>query len=136
MSRSTQRRNSRKHTPSKRLRLIQEQLEERSQPSVGGSAGFSPINQVGNNTTNTSFGTAGIDLLRVSPASYRVVAGTDPNGFFTPSMNGGAPFFVSGSRLVSNDLSNQSTTLFDPDPANDINTVNQNGLSAFGYTWR
>lgn len=132
MSRSHHRLSSRKHSPAARLRLILEQLEDRCVPSV---TGFRPIDEVGNNIDDPTLGTAGIDLLRVSPAAYRVVAGTDPNGFFTPSMNGGAPFFVSGSRLASNDLSNQSTTLFDPNPANDINTVNQNGLSAFGYTW-
>ena len=47
-------------------------------------------------------------------------------------MGGGAPTFVAGSRLVSNAVSNQATTLFGP---TDINTVDQNGLSDFGYTW-
>jgi peroxidase len=112
--------------------LTVETLEDRSVPSA---TGYRPIDAVGNNVANPNFGIAGIDLLRISPARYRVVAGTDPNGFFTPSMNGGAPFFVAGSRLVSNDLSNQSPVLFDPNPAHDINTVNQNGLSGFGYTF-
>ena len=41
-------------------------------------------------------------------------------------MNGGAPFFVAGSRLVSNVVSNQATELFGSE---DINTVNATGLS-------
>src|SRR5260370_21183859 len=47
-------------------------------------------------------------------------------------MGGGAPTFVAGSRLVSNSVSNQATVLFG---STDVNTVNQNGLSDFGYTW-
>src|SRR5215217_3332697 len=89
-----------------RLRL--EELETRCLLSA---SGFRPIDEIGNNETDTTSGTAGIDLLRVSPEAYRTAA-NDPNGFFTPSMNGGAPFFVSGSRLVSNDISNQATVLF------------------------
>ena len=72
-------------------------------------------------------GTAGTDLLRVSPAAYA-------NGIFTPGMGGGAPTFVAGSRLVSNTVSNQAATLFGP-ASTDVNTVNSNGLSDFGYTF-
>jgi hypothetical protein len=113
------------------------QIEELEARCVLDGTGFRPIDGVGNNVVNPNWGarpTDPIALLRLSPEAYRTAA-SDPNGFFTPSMNGGAPFFVAGSRLVSNVVSSQAQVLFDPNPANDINTVNGNSLSAFGYTW-
>lgn len=98
---------------------------------VADTVEYRSITGAGNNQANSSCGAAGTDFIRVSPAAYRVTA-ADPNGFFTPSMNGGAPFFVAGSRLVSNDVANQATTLFGP---NDVATVNQNGLSGFSYVF-
>jgi peroxidase len=106
--------------------LCLEPLEERCQPSV---TGFSSVDEVGNNAAN--LGIAGTDLLRLSPADYKPVA-NGGDGLTTPSLTYGAPTFVAGPRLVSNVVSNQATTLFGP---TDINTVDQNGLSDFGYTW-
>ncbi len=93
-------------------------------------ASFSLIDETNNNPDGVS-GTAGTDLRRVSPAAYKPVA-NGGDGLNTPSMTYGAPTFVAGPRLVSNTVANQATTLFGP---TDINTVNQNGLSDFGYTW-
>src|SRR4051794_34034068 len=84
------------------LRLRLEELENRC---LMDASGFRPIDEIGNNQTNTALGTAGTDLLRVSPSAYA-------NGINTPGMGGGAPTFVAGSRLVSNTVSNQATTLF------------------------
>lgn len=125
MSRSPHRLSSRKHTPAARLRLVLEQLEDRCVPSVTpGVDSFSNIDQTNNNESN-DLGIAGTDLLRVSDPAYA-------NGIFTPGMGGGSPTFVAGSRLVSNTVSNQATTLFGD---TDVNTVNSNGLSDFGYAF-
>src|SRR5204863_4018954 len=109
-------------------RLNLEALEERCVPSV---TDFRPVDEVGNNAGNTALGTAGTDLLRLSPAAYKPVA-NGGDGLTTPSLTYGAPTFVAGPRLVSNDVSNQATVLFG---STDINTVDQNGLSDFGYTF-
>src|SRR5207244_7580603 len=69
--------------------------------------------------------------LRLSPADYKPVA-NGGDGLNTPSLTYGAPTFIAGPRLVSNTVSNQATVLFG---STDINTVDQNGLSDFGYTW-
>jgi hypothetical protein len=125
------RRGSRKPQAAANLRgrqLLVEVLEDRSLPSV---TGFSPVDEVGNNVGDSSLGTAGTDLLRQSPADYKPVA-NGGDGLTTPSLTYGAPTFVAGPRLVSNVVSNQATTLFG---STDINTVDQNGLSDFGYTW-
>src|SRR5215467_7493632 len=92
-------------------RLGLEQLEERVLPSV---TDFRPIDEVGNNPNpaDANLGTAGTDLLRVSPVAYG-------NGINTPSMGG-----IASPRTVSNDVSNQATTLFG---STDINTVDGNG---------
>jgi peroxidase len=103
------------------LRLNLETLEDRCQPSV---IGYSLVDETNNNADGVS-GTANTQLLRLSAVAYK-------DGFSTPGMGGGAPTFVAGSRLVSNSVSNQATTLFG---STDVNTVDQNGLSDFGYTW-
>src|SRR5262245_140390 len=102
-----------------------ELLEDRCVLDVRSFTGF------GNNLIDPTLGVAGGDLLRLSPAAYKPVAngGDDLN---IPSMTYGAPTFVAGPRLVSNAVSNQATVLFGP---TDINTVSQNSLSGFGYTW-
>src|SRR5262245_40345972 len=86
-------------------RLWLEELEVRCQPSV---TGFSLIDESNNNPAG---GSAGSDLLRISPAAYKPVA-NGGDGFTTPSMTYGAPTFVAGPRLVSNDVSNQADPLF------------------------
>jgi peroxidase len=107
------------------FQLHVELLEERCVLDVRSFSG------VGNNIVNPNFGAAGEDLLRLSPAANRPVAfGGD--GLNSPSMHYAAPDFIAGPRLVSNFVSNQATELFGPV---DINTVNQNTLSDFGYTW-
>ena len=99
--------------------LFLEPLEERCQPSV---TGYSTVTEVGNNVANPTQGTAGTDLLRLSPAAYA-------DGISTPSLAG-----VPSPRTVSNDVFNQATTLFGP-PSTDVNTVDGNGLSDFGYSF-
>jgi hypothetical protein len=94
-----------------------EPLEARCAPTA---LGFRPIDEVGNNTANPTEGTAGTDLLRVSPAAYA-------DGISAPSL----PQDQS-ARAISNILNDQT----DPtDPSQDLNTVDQNSLSDFGYVW-
>src|SRR5262249_10953334 len=108
-------------TTKKRLScwLRVEQLEVRCQPSV---TSFRPIDEMGNNPANATLGTAGTDLLRLSPAAYG-------DGFNTPSLSS-----LSGPRMVSNDVANQAAVLFG-DPSTDINTVDGNSLTDFGYVF-
>ncbi|HMF16441.1 MAG TPA: peroxidase family protein, partial [Gemmataceae bacterium] len=96
-----------------------EQLEVRCQPSV---TGFRPIDEVGNNAANPTLGMAGTDLLRLSPAAYG-------DGLNTPSLAD-----VAGPRLVSNVVDNQAAVLFG-DPSTDVNTVDGNSLTDFGYVF-
>jgi hypothetical protein len=103
-------------------RLLAEELEPRC--LLDGSS-FRPIDEVGNNVDNPTLGTANTDLLRLSAVAYKDLISA-------PGMGGGSPTFVAGSRLVSNSVSNQATTLFG---STDIDTVNQNRLSDFGYTF-
>ena len=103
-------------------RLSLERLEDRTVPSTSSTlaTGFRPIDEVGNNVGNPTVGTANTDLLRVSPAAY-----TD--GISSPSLANDA-----SARVVSDILNNQA------DPANtsqDLNTVDANSLSDFGYAW-
>jgi hypothetical protein len=94
-----------------------ETLEERC---VMDATGFRPITEVGNNVANPTQATAGTDLLRLSPVAYA-------NGINTPSLAGNP-----GARVVSDVINNQA----DPaNPSQDIQTVNQNSLSDFGYAW-
>ena len=97
-------------TKQRRRRFELEALEERCQPSV---TGFRPVDEVGNNEANPNLAIAGTDLLRLSPAAYKPVA-NGGDGLTTPSLTYGAPTFVAGPRLVSNDVSNQATTPSNP----------------------
>jgi len=67
---------------------------------------------------NPALGTAGTDLLRLSPADYA-------NGISSPSLPNN-----SGARVISDVVSNQGDAA-----GNDIQTVNQSSLSDFGYVW-
>jgi hypothetical protein len=79
-----------------------------------------PINGSGNNAVNPSWGAAGTDLLRVSPVAYA-------DGISTPSLTNNP-----SARVVSDLLNNQT----DPNNASqDLNTIDQNNLSDFGYAW-
>jgi hypothetical protein len=84
------------------------------------ATGFRPITEVGNNVASPTEGTANTDLLRVTPAAYA-------DGVSTPSL----PQDPS-ARAISNILNDQT----DPtNPSQDLNTVDQNSLSDFGYVW-
>jgi hypothetical protein len=84
------------------------------------SATYRPIDEVGNNVANSTWGTAGTDLLRISPAAYA-------DGISAPSLPDNA-----SARAISNLLNDQT----DPNaPTQDLSTVNSNDLSAFGYAW-
>lgn len=79
-----------------------------------------PIGGTGNNVNNPTWGAAGNDLIRLTPAAYA-------NGYSTPSL----PQDPS-ARVVSNLINNQA----DPaDPSQDIATVNQQSLSDFVYSF-
>src|SRR5579871_1862609 len=99
------------------FRPTMERLEDRCTPTV---SGYRPIDEVGNNTADPTLGTAGTDLLRLSPADYA-------DGISSPSLPNNP-----GARTISDVLSNQA----DPNnPLADIATVDQNSLSDFGYAW-
>jgi peroxidase len=94
-----------------------EQLEDRVQPSV---SGFRPIDETGNNVVNPALGTAGTDLLRVSPAAYA-------DGVQAPSLANNP-----GPRVLSDLLNNQASP---SNPSLDLNTIDAASLSDFGYAW-
>jgi peroxidase len=93
-----------------------ERLEERC--LLSGVTGYRPISEVGNNVANPGEGTAGTDLLRLSPAAYA-------DGISTPSLPNNP-----GARVISDVVSNQADAA-----GNNIQTVNQSSLSDFGYAW-
>jgi peroxidase len=108
--------------------LVVESLEARLVPStsaatsvvVGPLASYRPINEVGNNVANPTLGTVGTDLLRLSPVAYA-------DGISSPSL----PQDKS-ARVISDILNNQA----DPsNPAENVNTVDQQSLSDFGYSF-
>jgi peroxidase len=83
-------------------------------------AEFRSITGFGNNPLNAAAGMAGADLLRLSPADYA-------DGISAPSLPGNP-----SARVLSDMLNDQT------DPANasqDIQTVDANSLSDFGYVW-
>jgi hypothetical protein len=89
--------------------------------SQGGSAsGYRSIDGTGNNVSNPALGSTSTDLLRKSPVGYA-------DGISAPSL----PQDQS-ARGISNILNNQA----DPNnPSQDLNTVDQNSLSDFGYAF-
>jgi hypothetical protein len=84
------------------------------------TSGYRPIDEVGNNVPNPTLGTAGTDLLRVSPATYA-------DGMNAPSLSQNP-----SARVVSDILNNQAGPA---DPAQDLNTVDAQSLSDFGYAF-
>ena len=100
-----------------RPQLELEPLELRCLLSV---SGYRPIDEIGNNVSNPAWGTAGTDLVRLSPTYYA-------NGYNSPSL----PQDPS-ARLVSDILNNQADPAF---PSQDIATVNQQSLSDFAYSF-
>ena len=100
-----------------RTRLTLEKLDDRIVLSANpaSAAVYRPIDEVGNNVANPNWGVAGADLLRLSPAAYT-------NGYNSPSLAQDP-----SPRLISDIVNNQA----DPaDPSQDIDTVNQQSLSA------
>jgi hypothetical protein len=78
------------------------------------------LSEVGNNVADPTVGTAGTDLLRVSPAAYA-------DGVSAPALAGNP-----SARVVSDILNNQA----DPaNPSQDLNTVDAQSLSDFGYAF-
>ncbi len=99
------------------LRLDIEPLEDRCLPTA---TGFRPIDEVGNNVANPTEGTANTDLLRLSPVAYA-------DGISSPSLPNNP-----SARVISDILNNQA----DPNnPSQDLQTIDQNNLSDFGYAW-
>lgn len=102
--------------PFRRRRFLQiEVLEGRMLLS-----GLYSVDGTGNNIANPTWGSAASDLLRISPVAYA-------DGISSPSLPNDP-----SARLVSNILNDQT------DPNNtsqDLSTVDQNNLSAFGYVW-
>ncbi len=84
------------------------------------SATFYSADGSGNNVANPTWGMAGTDLLRVSPAAYA-------DGVSAPSLPGDA-----SARVISDILNNQANP---NNPSQDLNTVDQNNLSDFGYAF-
>lgn len=83
-------------------------------------ASYRPVDEVGNNAANPTLGTAGTDLLRLSPVAYAdgVSAASLPNN--------------PGARVLSDLLNSQA----DPDnPGEDLNTLDGKSLSDFGYVF-
>jgi peroxidase len=79
-----------------------------------------PIGGISNNLANPAWGVAGMDLLRLAPAAYA-------DGIDAPAL----PDDLS-ARAISDLVNNQA----DPaDPSQDIQTVDQNSLSDFGYSF-
>lgn len=84
------------------------------------ATGVEPIGGTGNNVAHPTWGAAGNNLIRLTPAQYA-------NGYSTPSLPNNP-----SARLISNLVNNQA----DPaDPSQDIATVNQQSLSDFVYSF-
>ena len=99
-----------------RTRPLLEKLDDRIVLSAfhPSATGYRPIDEVGNNVANPIWGTAGANLLRLTPAEFT-------NGYNSPSMAQDP-----SPRVISNIVNNQA----DPaDPSEDMATVNQRSLS-------
>jgi len=84
------------------------------------AATVEPIDGVGNNLANPTWGSTGTDLIRLATAAYA-------DGIDSPSL----PNDLS-AREISNIINSQA----DPaDSSDDIGTVDQNSLSDFGYAF-
>ena len=84
-------------------------------------SGFRPIDEVGNNLANPTWGTANTDLFRISPVAYA-------DGISTPSQ----PNTLS-PRQISNNLNNQSDPIFSG--ADNLGGPQSKDLSDFAYVW-
>jgi hypothetical protein len=91
-----------------------------AKPPAPSASGVESFDGSGNNVANPTWGQAGTDLIRLTPAQYT-------NGINSPSLAQDP-----SARLISNIVNNQA------DPANpsaDINTTNQESLSDFAYAF-
>ena len=94
-----------------------ERLEARTFFST---TGYEPINGSGNNIANLTWGAAGSDLLRLSPAAYA-------DGVSFPNLP---------SDLSAREISNLVNSQTDPnDTSTELNTTDGNNLSDFGYAF-
>jgi hypothetical protein len=84
------------------------------------SAAIEPINGVGNNIANPTWGMTGADLIRLASAAYA-------DGIDSPSLANDL-----SAREISNILNNQANP---SDPSQDLSTVDANSLSDFGYAF-
>jgi peroxidase len=98
-------------------------LEERqllSASSVLPAGAVEPIGGTGNNVAHSTWGAAGNNLIRLTPAQYA-------NGYSSPSLSQDP-----SARVVSNLVNSQA----DPaNPSQDIATVNKQSLSDFVYSF-
>lgn len=108
---------TRKPIRRRRPNLGVEQLEDRCVPTV---TGFRPIDEVGNNVSNPTWGTASTDLIRISPVAYA-------DGISSLSLPNNP-----SARVLSDILNNQADS---SNPSEDLQTTDQNSLTDFGYVW-
>jgi hypothetical protein len=93
-------------------------IEELESRCLLSTTGFRPIAEIGNNVANPTWGTAGTDLIRVTPAEYA-------DGVDAPSLPQDA-----SARAISNIVNSQADAL-----GNDIATISQQSLSDFAYSF-
>jgi hypothetical protein len=91
-----------------------------STSSTSSSSAVESIGGTGNNLINPAWGSAGIDLIRIAAAAYADGLSA-PAGSSRPS-----------ARVISNALSDQTDPL---DPSQDLNVVNDMGLSDMIYVF-
>ncbi len=104
------------HANARRPSLVRTAIEELESRLVL-SGNIEAIDGTGNNVSNPLQGSAGTDLLRVSPVAYA-------DGISSPSLPNNP-----GARVLSDELNNQTTA------NGDVTTIDQNSLSDFGYAF-
>jgi hypothetical protein len=110
--------------PSHRKRLLPQrrlEIELLEARCLLSASGYRPINEVGNNVANPTWGSTGTDLLRQSPVAYA-------DGISTPS----TPNALS-PREISNNLNNESNPIFSF--ADNLGPPQSQSLSDFAYVW-
>lgn len=95
---------------------VMEQMEMRRLLSA---SGIEPIDGVGNNIANPIWGSAGTDLIRLAAAAYS-------DGIDSPNLSSDL-----SARQISNILNNQENS----SDTGDVETLDQNSLSDFGYAF-
>jgi hypothetical protein len=110
----------RRHPRSRRSDLVTSAAEVLEVRALLSAPTVESVDGTGNNLAHTDWGAAGTDLLRVSPVAYA-------DGISSPSLPNNP-----SARVVSDALNNQAAGTT---PATDVQTVDQNSLSDFGYVW-